>query len=178
MYGVMVDQLHVLLQAVVHEGDAIRSAGVVGGKFVALVLEPLDLVPSDAVHSPGAHAVCTACAEEPESEVDSVVMDAVLNRQFVRELVVHRLTIELIIVGHRGGILLLELEIEHLIRVDVCLEVMEAWHKAPRYLQAGKSVSQRLVVPFPEVLLNSVPSLSADHITCDGDKVRLLFANE
>ena len=105
-------------------------------------------------------------------------MDAVLNRQFVRELMVHGLSIELVIVRHRGCILLLELELEHLIRTEIRLEVVEAWHEAPGHLQARKSVGQRLVVLFPEVLLDTVPCLSADNITRDRDKVRLLFANE
>lgn len=178
MHGVVVDQLHVLLQTMVHECDAICSAWVIGSEFVTLILEPLDLVPPDAVHSAGSHAVCSASTEEPESKVGNVVMDAVLNGQFVRELMVHGLTIELVVVRHRGCILLLKLQLEHLILIDIRLEVVEAWHEAPGHLQAGKSVSQWLVVLFPEFLLCAVPCLSADNITCDSDKVRLLFANE
>ena len=105
-------------------------------------------------------------------------MDAVLNGQFVRELMVHGLAIELVVVRHRRCILLLHLELEHLIRTEIRLEVVVAWHEAPGHLQAGESVSQRLVVPLPEFLLGTVPCLPADNITCDGDKVRLLFANE
>lgn len=67
MHRVVVDQLHVLLQTVVHERDTICSSWVIGGEFVTLILEPLDLVPSDAVHSAGSHAVRSASTEEPEA---------------------------------------------------------------------------------------------------------------
>ena len=105
-------------------------------------------------------------------------MDTVLNGQFVGELMVHGLAVELVVVRHRRCILLFHLELEHLIRTEIRLEVVEAWHEAPGHLQAGKRVSQRLVVPFPEFLLGTVPCLTTDNIPCDGNKVRLLFANE
>ena len=67
MHGIVVDQLHVLLQTVVHERDTICSAWIISGEFVALILKPLNLVPSDAVHSASSHAVRSASTEEPES---------------------------------------------------------------------------------------------------------------
>jgi len=91
---------------------------------------------------------------------------------------VHALAIEVVIVGHGGCILLLLLELEHLISIDVCLEVVVAWHQSPRDLQAGQSVYEGLIVLLPEVLLIAIPSLPADNVTSDRDKVRLLFANE
>ena len=51
----------------VHERDTICPARVIGAELVTLILEPLDLVPSDAVHSAGSHAVRSARTEEPES---------------------------------------------------------------------------------------------------------------
>lgn len=91
---------------------------------------------------------------------------------------VHALSIEVVIIGHGGCILLFLLEFEHLINIDVCLEVMVAWHQAPGDLQAGQSVSEGLIVPLPEFLLIAIPSLAANHVTSDSDKVGLLFGNE
>ena len=90
----------------------------------------------------------------------------------------HRHSIELVIISHRCGVLLLQLQLEHLICTDVRLEVMIAWYESPRHLQTGESVSQRLVIPLPEVFLVAVPSLSTDNVTCYRDKIRLLFADE
>jgi len=79
MDRIVVHQLHMLLQTMVHERDSISSAWVIRGKFVALVLVPLDLVSSDAVHASGSHAVRPTSAEEPKAQVDGVIMNAVLD---------------------------------------------------------------------------------------------------
>ena len=128
MHRVMVHQLHVFLQSVVHKCDSISSAWVIRWQKIALLFVPLDLVTSDAIHATSSHAVGPARAKEPEAKVGHIVVDGVLHGQFVCELVMHAQPVEIVIVWHRCGKFLLLLQLEHLIGVDVRLEVVIAWH--------------------------------------------------
>jgi len=54
-----------LLEGVVHESDAVLFEGVVVRDLIRLILEPLDLIPPDTVHTTCTHAVVTSRTEEP-----------------------------------------------------------------------------------------------------------------
>ena len=70
---------------------------------------------------------------------------------------IHVFSIVVSVVRHRCGVLLLLFERHHAICVEIRLKVMEAWDETPGHLQASESVSQRLVVSLPEILLEAVP---------------------
>lgn len=178
MDRVVVHQLHVFLHSVVHEGDAIASTSVILSETIALILEPFDLVTPDAVHATSSHAVRTTCSEEPKTRINRVVLDVILNRHFVRELMLHWLPVELVIVGHRCGKLLLLLKFKHILRVDIRLEIVETWDQSPGNLQVSQCGSEWLVVLLPELLLVAIPSLATHNVTSDGDKVWLLLTNQ
>ena len=178
MHRVMVNQLHVFLQTVVHECDSIGSARVISWQEIALLFVPLDLVTSDAIHAARSHAVGPARAEEPKAKVNNVVMESILHWQLVSELVMHAQTVKIVVIWHRCGVFLLLLQLEHLIGVDICLKVMVAWHEAPWHLKIGQSLSEWLVVFLPKFCLLAIPGLPTDHVTCDRDKVGLLLRHE
>lgn len=91
---------------------------------------------------------------------------------------VHWLPVELVIVGHRGRVLLFLLELQHLLLIDICLEVMEAWHQSPRNLQVRQCFSEGLVVLLPEFGPEAVPGLATDDVPRDRNEVRLLLCNQ
>ena len=99
MHWVMVNEVHVLLKAVMHEGDSIVALIVIQSKAITLIFIPFDLVTSDAVHATTSHAVGTARSEEPKSCIDLGANIGILNSNFVCELMVHLLTIVHVIVG-------------------------------------------------------------------------------
>ena len=116
MYWVVIDQVHVLLQRMVHESETIRLSWVRIFDIVTLVLKPSDLVGTDAVHaSVLGDAASTAGTEEPDTSIDLLLVVPVLDWHIVGELMMHLAVEHVVVVGQRGRISLLSLCFEHLI---------------------------------------------------------------
>ena len=103
MNWVVIDHVHVLLERMVHESEAIAATRILGINLVTSVLEPSDLIRSDAVHATVfSDAASPACAEEPNSSIDLVRVLPALNRHIVGELMMHLLVVQVIVVGMGG----------------------------------------------------------------------------
>ena len=89
MDWVVVREMHVFLEWVVHERQAIIAAQsfLLCIDLVTPVLEPLNLVSLDAVHSAMTHAVSATSAKEPQPGVNDLVVFCILNRNIIGELV-------------------------------------------------------------------------------------------
>ena len=161
-----------------HKSDTVSALLVIHINRVALILKPLNLVPSDTVHASGAHAIASARTKEPKTSVILILLDVVLDWNLVGKLMVHLMAVEVVEVRQRCSILLLTLQLLHRVRSNVRLEVMIAWYHAPWHFEILQSKGQFLVVTFPEPRLLAIPALSADNISSDGDKVRFFFRDE
>ena len=170
-----IHQVHVLLEGVMHKSDAVSALLVIDIDGVALILEPLNLVSSDAVHAASAHAIAPASTEEPETSIILILLDVVLNWHLIGKLMNHWVTIVLVEVWHLCSILALTLQLLHLMRVEVPLEVVIAWHHSPWHFKIFQRLGQLVVVSLPELSLCAIPALSADDIARDGNKVRFFF---
>ena len=134
MHRIVVNQVHVLLESVVHKCDTVATATIVLRCLSAIFLEPLNLVPLDAVHATRAVAVRSASTEEPESSVNHVGISGVFDRQIVGVLMKHRVAVVVEEVGQGGRILVFALDLEHLMRGHISLVVMEPGHDTVRNL--------------------------------------------
>jgi len=175
MNRVVVYQVHVLLQSVVHEGKSVPALGIIRGQRITLVLVPLDLVSSNAIHASVAHAVGATSPEEPQTCISLVLVTGVLNGKIEGELMVHLFAVVLVEVGQRGRVFPVTFELEHLDGVNISFEVVEARHYGPGHRQVRESLSQEVPVRLPEPLRSVVPGLAADDVSCDGDEVGLLL---
>ena len=127
--------MQVLLKWVMHESDTVSALLVIHINRVTLILKPLNLVSSDAVHAAGAHAIASACTKEPKTSVILILLDVVLDWNLVGELMVHLMAVVVVEVWHRCGILLFTLQLLHCMRSNVRLKVMIAWYHAPWHFE-------------------------------------------
>ena len=167
--------MQVLLKWMMHKSDTVSAFLVIDIDGVALVLEPLNLVSPDAVHAASAHAIASASTEEPETSIILILQDVILNRHLVGELMNHWVAVVFVEVWHRCRILVLTLQLLHVVRVEVRLEVVIAWHHSPWHFEIFQRLGQLVVVSFPEPSLLAIPALSADDVARDGNKVRFFF---
>ena len=158
-----------------HESDTVSALLVIHINRVTLILKPFNLVSSDAVHAPGAHAIASARTKEPKTSVILILLDFVLDWNLVGELMVHLMAVEVVEVWQGCRILMLTFQLLHRVRSNISLEVMIAWYHAPWDFKIFQSKGQFLVVSFPESWLLAIPSLTADDISSDGDEVRFFF---
>ena len=92
-----------------HESDTVSALIVIHINRVALILKPLNLISSNAIHASGAHAIASASTKEPKTSIVLVLLDFVLDRDLVGELMVHIMAVEVVEVWHRCRILILTL---------------------------------------------------------------------
>ena len=103
MNWVVIDHVHVLLERMMHESKAITATRIFSIDLVTSVLEPSDLIRSDAVHaSVLSDAASPACTEEPDSRIDLVRVLPALNRHIVSELMMHLFVVQVIVVRMGG----------------------------------------------------------------------------
>jgi hypothetical protein len=69
MDRVVVNQVHMFLKRMMHEGNTISAPRIVQRYRITPVFEPLDLVSLNAAHTSIAHAVCTPCTKEPQTRI-------------------------------------------------------------------------------------------------------------
>ena len=138
MDGIVVHHSHVLLQCVMHESQTVAASWIIHVETITLVLEPLNLVTSHAIHTSIAVAVSTTGTKEPKSEVDNAWVHSVLDSDLICKLMIHFLSIVLVVVWQGCRVLLIALKLKDFNLTDVAFVVVIAWHDAPWDLQSDK----------------------------------------